>query len=50
MSNSENIDITTMSFDSPEALPPTHHSWLEDTVPWIRFGDGLPRNPRTSQG
>jgi hypothetical protein len=26
----------------PRAFPPTHHSWLSDSVGWIRFGDGLP--------
>ena len=38
----EAIDVTTCSFDEPDSLPPTHHSWLQDSVPWIRFGDRLP--------
>ena len=36
------IDITTCTQDAPAAFPPTHHSWLEDNVGWVRFGDGLP--------
>jgi hypothetical protein len=36
------IDVTTCSLDHPEAFPPTHHSWLSDNLPWVRFGDGLP--------
>ena len=36
------IDIATCSLDAPGAFPPTHHSWLIDNLPWIRFGDGLP--------
>jgi len=38
----DSIDITTCSFDEPQAFPPTHHSWLSDDVGWVRFGDGLP--------
>lgn len=36
------IDITTCSLDDPEAFPPTHHSWLNHDVGWVKFGDGLP--------
>jgi hypothetical protein len=36
------IDITTCSFDVPDAFPPTHHSWLSHDVAWVKFGDGLP--------
>ena len=43
----DTIDITTCSQDSPAAFPPTHHSWLEDNVNWVRFGDGLPEFPRS---
>ena len=41
------IDVTTCSFDDPDSLRPTHHSWLEDSVSWVRFGDGLPAHQRT---
>ena len=36
------VDVTTCSFDDPEAFPPTHHSWLGHDLAWVRFGDGLP--------
>ena len=36
------IDVTTCSLDDPNRFPPTHHSWLEHDLAWIRFGDGLP--------
>jgi hypothetical protein len=36
------IDVTTSSLGDAAAFPPTHHSWLGDSVPWLRFGDGLP--------
>ncbi len=43
----EAVDVTTCSFDEPDSLPPTHHSWLQDSVSWVRFGDGLPTYPTT---
>ena len=46
----ETIDITTCTLDAPAAFPPTHHSWLEDNVGWVRFGDGLPEFPRSRPG
>lgn len=42
------IDVTTSSLDDPEASPPTHYSWLNDSVSWVRFRDGLPAYPRSS--
>jgi hypothetical protein len=42
------IDVTTATLDDPEAFPPTHHSWIEEGVRWIRFGDGLSQHLRTS--
>jgi len=38
----DELDIATRTLDAPEAFPPTHHSWLSDDLPWVRFGDGLP--------
>jgi hypothetical protein len=40
------VDITTCSLDDPSAFPPTHHSWLNHDVRWVRFGDGLPAFPQ----
>jgi len=42
------IDVTTSSLDNPEVFPPTYHSWLGDSVRWVRFGDGLPGYRRSS--
>jgi hypothetical protein len=42
------IDVTMSSLDDPDAFPPTHHSWLSDSVSWVRFGDDLPAYPRSS--
>lgn len=36
------VDVTTASLDHPDRFPPTWHGWLEDTLPWLRFGDDLP--------
>lgn len=36
------IDVTTCSLDDPGEFPPTHHSWLDDDLGWVKFGDGLP--------
>ena len=38
----DSIDVTTCSLDDPELFPPTHHSWLDHDLSWVRFGDGLP--------
>jgi hypothetical protein len=40
--NAGYIDVTTASLDDPNAYPPTHHSWLEDDIGWVKFADGLP--------
>jgi hypothetical protein len=41
----DTIDITTCSLDRPERFPPSHHSWLDHHVSWVKFGDGLPVFP-----
>ena len=41
------LDVTTCTLNAPGAFPPTHHSWLEDNVGWVRFGDGLPEFPQS---
>ena len=43
----DGIDLTTCSFDDPQAFPPTHHSWLSHDVGWVKFGDGLPAFPQS---
>jgi hypothetical protein len=41
----DTVDVTTCSLDDPEAFPPTHHSWLDHDLAWVRFGDSLPSFP-----
>ena len=36
------LDVTTATLDTPDAFPPTHHSWLSHDISWLKFGDGLP--------
>ena len=40
--SSATLDVTTCTLDDPDAFPPTHHSWLDHDLAWVRFGDGLP--------
>jgi len=45
--NPATVDITTCSLDDANAFAPTHHSWLEHDLQWLRFGDGLPTFQRS---
>lgn len=39
------IDITIGSLDEPSHVPPTFHYWDSKRLPWLHFGDELPRYP-----
>jgi hypothetical protein len=39
------IDITIGSLDRPEAVPPALHYWDSKRLPWMKFGDDLPKFP-----
>jgi hypothetical protein len=39
------IDITIGSLDQPELVAPTLHYWDSKRLPWVHFGDDLPRFP-----
>jgi hypothetical protein len=39
----DEIDITTCSLDEPEWVPPMHHTWIAQTLPWIHVSDSLPK-------
>jgi len=43
----EEIDITTVSLDDPEAIPPRDHTRTETQLRWVRLADGLPSYPGT---
>ncbi len=36
------LDLATCTLDDPGPFLPTHHSWLDHNVAWVKFGDGLP--------
>ncbi|MBK7974428.1 MAG: GFA family protein [Deltaproteobacteria bacterium] len=38
----DDVDLTTASLDRPGDFPPVAHLWMEDALPWVRFGDELP--------
>src|SRR5215831_15843282 len=44
--DSQHVDVTTGSMDSPEAYPPEAAIWTEDRLPWIRGISSLPEFPR----
>jgi hypothetical protein len=37
------IDVTLATFDDTAGLRPTAHIWVEDRLPWVQIGDGLPQ-------
>lgn len=41
------IDVTLTSFDDPAGFSPAAHIWMEDRLPWVIIGDGLPQYART---
>jgi hypothetical protein len=44
------VEVSTCSLDDPAAYPPTHHSWLEHDIAWVKFGDRLPTYPNSRYG
>ncbi|MGI8482058.1 MAG: GFA family protein [Chthoniobacterales bacterium] len=38
----EEVDVTVCSFDRPESVSPGDHTWVSDTLSWIRRDDALP--------
>jgi hypothetical protein len=47
--NSEWIDVTTCSMDSPELLSPEAAIWTEDRLPWIPSLSSLPEFRRARE-
>lgn len=43
----DSIDVTITTLDTPGALQPTVHIWMEDAVSWDRPNDGLPQFARS---
>lgn len=40
----DEIDVTTLSLDDPEALPPEDHTRTSSQLSWIALADDLPRH------
>lgn len=40
----QELDITVVSFDQPERLPPQRHCFVPDRLPWVALEKGLPRH------
>ena len=38
----DEVEVTVCTFDHPEAILPTDHTWIDDRLPWIRLVDELP--------
>lgn len=43
----DEIDITTGSLDIPDSVPPRHHTWVAQKLPWVLLSDGLPAYERS---
>ncbi|WP_207002153.1 GFA family protein [Trinickia mobilis] len=39
----DEIDISTCSLDVPEQVPPKHHTWTAQKLPWVQLPDALPQ-------
>jgi hypothetical protein len=44
----EAIDVTTATFDTPDAFPPAKEIWTEHRISWERVNDAIPQFPRSS--
>jgi hypothetical protein len=40
----DEVDITTCSLDTPEAVPPEDHVRIANQVSWIQLADSLPKH------
>lgn len=45
----QEMDVTLASLDDPSALAPTCHIYVEEKLPWLIIGDGLPQFKRTQR-
>ena len=41
------VDVILAALDDPAAIRPRSHVWLEDSQPWVKIADDLPRYERT---
>lgn len=45
----DEIDITTCSLDSPDALPPKDHTYVKSKLGWVNPADDLPQYRESRQ-
>lgn len=38
------IDINLVTLDDASDIAPDHHVWVQDKLPWLEIGDGLPQH------
>ena len=46
---SQTIDVTTASLDSPDAYPPTREIWLSHKLEWERANEDMASYPQSSR-
>lgn len=46
----DQIELTTLSLDDPNAVPPTREIWLSERVPWVSVNPALEHYSRESTG
>lgn len=45
----QTIDVTVATLDTPDAMTPVDHIWMEDAAAWDRPQDGRPQFARSRQ-
>jgi hypothetical protein len=40
----DEIDISTCSLDTPDLVPPEHHTWTSQKLAWVHISDVLPQH------
>lgn len=40
------LDICSTTLDTPDAVTPQFHIWVESQRPWFKIADNLPRHPQ----
>lgn len=48
--DSDEVDVTVCSFDTPDTILPADHTWTSDKLPWVRLADHLPEHARSRPG
>jgi hypothetical protein len=46
-SNTDTVDVTTVSLDAPDDFAPTKEVWTGDKLAWTRLNEALQHHPRS---